>query len=82
MREALSPLGLRLCLGKEWHRFPSSWLVPDEVETRWVQSAFDGIMPGVWEAPGMGKGLFGRATASVPKSMNMFNRAEGDRFVR
>ncbi|GAA5835879.1 hypothetical protein JCM9279_002129 [Rhodotorula babjevae] len=80
-REALSPLNLRLCLGKEWHRFPSSWLVPDEVETRWIQSAFDGIMPAVWEAPGKGKGLFGRATATVPEGMNMFNKAEEGRFV-
>ncbi|GAA5936586.1 hypothetical protein JCM3775_000138 [Rhodotorula graminis] len=80
-REALSPLNLRLCVGKEWHRFPSSWLVPDEVETRWIQSAFDGIMPAVWEAPGKGKGLFGRATATVPEGMNMFNRAEEGRFV-
>lgn len=81
-REALSPLRLRLCLGKEWHRFPSSWLVPDEVETRWIRSAFDGIMPAVWEAPGKGKGLFGRATATVPEGMNMFNRPEEGRFVR
>ncbi|BGP38688.1 mannosyltransferase [Rhodotorula kratochvilovae] len=79
--ETLAPLGLRLCVGKEWHRFPSSWLVPDEVETRWIRSAFDGIMPRVWEAPGEGKGLFGRATATVPEGMNMFNRAEQDRFV-
>lgn len=78
----LVPLHLRLCVGKEWHRFPSSWLVPDEVETRWIRSAFDGILPKVWEEPGPGKGLFGRATATVPEGMNMFNREEKDRYVR
>ncbi|GAA6002322.1 dolichyl-P-Man:Man(6)GlcNAc(2)-PP-dolichol alpha-1,2-mannosyltransferase [Rhodotorula paludigena] len=77
----LVPLHLRLCVGKEWHRFPSSWLVPDEVETRWIRSAFDGILPKVWEEPGPGKGLFGRATATVPEGMNMFNREEKDRYV-
>lgn len=80
--DGLKPLGLRLCYGKEWHRYPSSWLVPDEVEPRYVKSAFDGILPKVWEAPGPGKGLFGRATATVPSGMNMFNREEADRYVR
>ncbi|GAA6031709.1 hypothetical protein JCM8097_001946 [Rhodosporidiobolus ruineniae] len=78
---SLDPLGLRLCVGKEWHRFPSSFLVPDQLETRFVKSAFDGILPKVWEAPGGGKGLFGRATAVEPEGMNMFNREEVDRYV-
>lgn len=78
----LAPLNLRLCIGKEWHRFPSSWLVPDEVETRFIKSEFDGILPKVWEEPGEGKGLFGRATAVEPQGMNMFNREEKDRYVR
>ncbi|GAA5821166.1 hypothetical protein JCM11251_004497 [Rhodosporidiobolus azoricus] len=77
----LEPLNLRLCLGKEWHRFPSSWLVPNELETRFVKSAFDGILPKVWEEPGEGKGLFGRATAVEPEGMNMFNKEEADRYV-
>ncbi|BGP06629.1 mannosyltransferase [Rhodotorula toruloides] len=79
--DVLAPLNLRLCIGKEWHRFPSSWLVPDEVETRFIKSEFDGILPKVWEEPGEGKGLFGRATAVEPQGMNMFNREEKDRYV-
>jgi alpha-1,2-mannosyltransferase len=78
----LKPLNLRLCLGKEWHRFGSSWQVPDELETRFVRSAFDGILPKVWEEPGEGKGLLGRATAVEPTGMNMFNEEEVDRYVR
>ncbi|GAA5927109.1 hypothetical protein JCM1841_006050 [Sporobolomyces salmonicolor] len=81
---SLAPLAeqnLRLCLGKEWHRFPSSWLVPDEVETRFIQSEFKGILPKPWEEPGEGKGLFGRATAVKPEGMNMFNQEEKDRYV-
>jgi len=56
-------------------------LVPDEVETRFVKSEFDGILPKQWEAPGEGKGLFGRATAVRPGGMNMFNKEETDRYV-
>ena len=78
---SLKDQNLRLCLGKEWHRFPSSWLVPDEVETRFVKSEFAGILPKQWEEPGEGKGLFGRATAVRPTGMNMFNREESDRYV-
>ncbi|GAA5935989.1 dolichyl-P-Man:Man(6)GlcNAc(2)-PP-dolichol alpha-1,2-mannosyltransferase [Sporobolomyces koalae] len=79
--ESLADKNLRLCLGKEWHRFPSSWLVPDQLETRFIKSEFDGILPKQWEAPGEGKGLFGRATAVVPTGMNMFNQEEHDRYV-
>ncbi|BGP14638.1 hypothetical protein JCM10213_001651 [Rhodosporidiobolus nylandii] len=77
----LAPLSLRLCIGKEWHRFPSSFLVPNELETRFVRSAFDGILPKVWEEPGEGKGLFRRATAIEPLGMNMYNKEEPDRYV-
>ncbi|GAA5967449.1 hypothetical protein JCM11641_000549 [Rhodosporidiobolus odoratus] len=77
----LQPHNLRLCVGKEWHRFPSSWMVPKEVETRFVKSAFDGILPKVWGEPGEGKGLLGRATAVEPANMNMFNKEESDRYV-
>lgn len=46
----LSPLqglerGVRLCYGKEWHRFPTHFLVPAGVEVEWVKSEFDGILP-------------------------------------
>jgi len=80
----LSPLGeegLRLCLGKEWHRFPSHWLVPEEVEVRFIKSEFDGILPKVWEQGKPGQGLWDRATGVVPKGMNDRNAEEVDRYV-
>ena len=80
--EPLKALELRLCLAKEWHRYPGSFLVPDEVEVRFVKSAFDGILPKVWEEAGAGKGLFGRATGVVPAGMNDLNQEEPDRYVR
>ncbi|KAI5477022.1 alpha-1,2-mannosyltransferase, glycosyltransferase family 22 protein [Pseudohyphozyma bogoriensis] len=79
--DPLKALELRLCLGKEWHRFPSHFLVPDEVEVRFIKSEFDGILPKVWEEPGPGKGLFGRATGVVPEGMNELNKEEMDRYV-
>lgn len=36
---------VRLCYGKEWHRFPSHFLVPAGVEVEWIKSDFDGILP-------------------------------------
>lgn len=81
--EPLAALDLRLCLGKEWHRFPSSWLVPDEVETRFIESEFKGILPKVWEAGGNGTaGIWGRATGVLPSGMNDRNLEERDRYVR
>lgn len=89
--DPLKALNLRLCLGKEWHRFPSHFLVPDEVEVRFIKSAFDGILPKVWdehpedEALGRGStaspGLFGRSTARIPSHMNAHNREEMERYV-
>ncbi|KAJ9475847.1 Alpha-1,2-mannosyltransferase ALG9 [Pseudozyma hubeiensis] len=36
---------IRLCYGKEWHRFPTHFLVPAGVEVEWIKSEFDGILP-------------------------------------
>ena len=47
--------GVRLCLGKEWYRFPSHFLVPEGVEVRWIKSEFNGLLPGKF-APSTGKG--------------------------
>lgn len=87
---ALEPLaelnggnGLRLCIGKEWYRFPSSFLVPKEMEVRWIESEFKGIMPKNWiKEVGQGKsGLFGLNTDLVPSGMNERNEQETDRYV-
>lgn len=49
---------------------------------RFIKSAFDGILPKLWEASGQGKGLFGRATGVEPTGMNDQNEEEMDRYVR
>ncbi|KAI5452293.1 mannosyltransferase [Naganishia albida] len=40
---------LRLCYGKEWHRFLGSYLVPEGIEINWIRTEFDGAMPRRWE---------------------------------
>ncbi|PIA42223.1 hypothetical protein AQUCO_02100239v1 [Aquilegia coerulea] len=38
--------GSVVCVGSEWHRFPSSFFVPDYVgEVRWIDDGFRGLLP-------------------------------------
>ena len=72
----VEPFNLRLCVGKEWHRFPGHFLVPDGVRVDWVKSAFDGMLPGHFaETPRRG-GLLARqqGTRVIPKYLNDLNR--------
>ncbi|KAJ7597477.1 glycosyltransferase family 22 protein [Mycena floridula] len=39
-------LNLTLCTGKEWHRFPGHYLVPDGVRVEFIKSEFRGLLPG------------------------------------
>ncbi|KAF9225513.1 glycosyltransferase family 22 protein [Gyrodon lividus] len=41
----LKEFDLRLCLGKEWHRFPGHYLVPNGVSVDFVKSDFEGLLP-------------------------------------
>eukprot|EP00656_Telonema_subtile_P030531 TRINITY_DN3350_c0_g1_i2.p1 TRINITY_DN3350_c0_g1~~TRINITY_DN3350_c0_g1_i2.p1 ORF type:complete len:486 (-),score=108.89 TRINITY_DN3350_c0_g1_i2:4-1461(-) len=52
------PAGSTLCLGKEWYRFHSSFLVPSGTTVNFVSSGFDGLLPakfspttGSWTTP-------------------------------
>lgn len=37
--------GMRMCYGKDWHRFPGSFLVADGVDVAFIKSDFDGALP-------------------------------------
>jgi len=41
----LKQFDLKLCLAKEWHRFPGHYLVPDAVSVDFVKSDFQGLLP-------------------------------------
>ena len=68
--------GLRLCVGKEWHRFPGHFFVPDGVRVDWVKSEFDGMLPGHFAETPLAGRLLERTmgTRVVPKDMNDLNK--------
>ncbi|KAG0172752.1 mannosyltransferase [Apophysomyces sp. BC1034] len=36
---------LNLCVGKEWHRFPSNFFLPSDVRLQFIKSDFEGMLP-------------------------------------
>ena len=86
----LSPVklfNLTLCVGKEWHRFPGHYLVPDGVRVDFVKSDFDGLLPGHFgEGPSVAAedgGLWWReGTRSAPVGLNDLNREAPGFYVR
>ncbi|CDO73179.1 Glycosyltransferase Family 22 protein [Trametes cinnabarina] len=75
--------GLRLCVGKEWHRFPGHFLVPDGVRVDWIKSEFDGMLPGHFAETGRRGGLLERVkgTRVVPKDLNDLNKEAPQLYV-
>lgn len=63
----------RLCVGSEWHRFPASFLLPDEACLSFVRSGFGGILPQPFAAA--------NGTRAIPQAMNDANREEPSRYV-
>lgn len=74
---------LRLCVGKEWYRFPGHFLVPDGVRVDWIKSEFDGMLPGHFAETARRGGLLERAggTRAVPKYLNDLNAEAPQLYV-
>jgi alpha-1,2-mannosyltransferase len=69
-----------ICLGKEWYRYPSSFFIPENSETFFVKSAFDGLLPGRFPPP---DSLGWRSgTWQMPTGMNDRNLEEKSHHVR
>jgi alpha-1,2-mannosyltransferase len=74
---------INVCVGKEWHRFPSNYFIPDRIiqpfRGRWhmkfIKSEFKGQLPKPY-ASGP------RATSIIPTHMNDMNKEEPTRYVR
>ncbi|XP_018023056.1 alpha-1,2-mannosyltransferase ALG9 [Hyalella azteca] len=65
----------RLCLGKEWHRFPSSFFLPnDRWELHFIKSSFKGQLPQHFLQTE-------NATAIERSNFNDLNLEETDRYV-
>ncbi|XP_058866178.1 alpha-1,2-mannosyltransferase ALG9-like isoform X1 [Acipenser ruthenus] len=65
---------VHVCVGKEWHRFPSSFLLPDNWQLQFIQSEFRGQLPKPFS-----KG--GSPTQIIPTHMNDQNREEPSRYM-
>lgn len=81
--DLITPFNLTLCYGKEWYRFPGSYLVPDGVTVEWVKSEFDGMLPGHFRRTLREGGLMVRdqGTRVVPKGLNDLNKEEPSFYV-
>ncbi|KAA1467884.1 asparagine-linked glycosylation 9 protein isoform a [Dentipellis sp. KUC8613] len=79
----IKDFGLRLCLGKEWYRFPGHYLIPDGIRVDWIKSAFDGQLPAHFMETPANAGLRGRTygTAVIPPGLNDINREEPMHYV-
>lgn len=67
--------GATLCVGSEWHRFPSSFFVPDYIkEVRWIDDGFRGLLPFPFNSTLGG-------TAAAPHYFNDKNKASDEQYV-
>ncbi|KAG0150285.1 hypothetical protein CROQUDRAFT_668606 [Cronartium quercuum f. sp. fusiforme G11] len=87
---------LRLCVGSEWYRFPTSFLVPNEVEVRFIEGGFRGQLPGRFvdakEVLRKAKNTVGgvkfedrwpwMGTRMEGSAFNSLNKPENDRLVK
>lgn len=61
---------INLCLGKEWHRFPSHFFIPNQrVKVRFVKHGFNGALPHYYVDTPL-------ASRVHQDGMNMFNEAQ------
>ncbi|KAI0049268.1 glycosyltransferase family 22 protein [Auriscalpium vulgare] len=79
----IEQFGLRICLGKEWHRFPGHYLVPTGVRVDWIKSEFDGLLPAHFQETGRNSSIGVRATgtSAVPVGLNDLNKEEPMHYV-
>lgn len=67
--------GSVVCVGSEWHRFPSSFFIPSYVgEVRWIDDGFQGLLPFPFNATLGG-------TAAAPSYFNDKNMRSDEQYV-
>lgn len=76
----LAKAGDNVCLGKEWYRFPSHYLLPQDVQGKFIKSEFKGLLPGEFSQAVHGFGLF-PGTWLVPPGMNDENREDIGKYT-
>eukprot|EP00188_Purpureofilum_apyrenoidigerum_P006193 Plantae.Rhodophyta-Purpureofilum_apyrenoidigerum.ctg9180.p1 GENE.Plantae.Rhodophyta-Purpureofilum_apyrenoidigerum.ctg9180~~Plantae.Rhodophyta-Purpureofilum_apyrenoidigerum.ctg9180.p1 ORF type:complete len:671 (+),score=82.18 Plantae.Rhodophyta-Purpureofilum_apyrenoidigerum.ctg9180:33-2015(+) len=66
---------INICMGKEWHRFPSNFFLPDQrYRLRFVKSNFDGMLPKFFNESRYGS----RAKTT---GFNSFNREDPGQYI-
>ncbi|KAK4613682.1 Alpha-1,2-mannosyltransferase alg9 [Fulvia fulva] len=73
-------VGDNVCLGKEWYRFPSHYLLPEGVKAKFIRSDFHGLLPGEFSEAGRGFGLF-PGTHLIPAGMNDENQEDLTKYT-
>ena len=85
---------LKLCVGKEWHRFPGNYLIPTGVQVEFIKSEFDGMLPRHFETEKIGttsdeanddltkKWWLKPQTSYVPDDLNDLNKENAIHYVR
>ncbi|CAH9085168.1 unnamed protein product [Cuscuta epithymum] len=67
--------GATLCVGSEWHRFPTSFLVPEYVDkVRWLDDGFRGLLPLPFNTSLGG-------TSAAPSYFNNKNKASDNQYL-
>ncbi|KAL6561746.1 mannosyltransferase [Orobanche minor] len=67
--------GSVLCVGSEWHRYPSSFFVPEYIkEVRWIDDGFKGLLPFPFNSTLGG-------TSSAPSYFNDKNQASNQQYL-
>lgn len=73
---------LRLCLGKEWYRFPGHYLVPSGVGVNFVKSDFAGLLPAHFERSSSGTWWDRQGPRHTPVGLNDLNQEVDEFYVR
>ncbi|CAK8689725.1 unnamed protein product [Clavelina lepadiformis] len=64
-----------VCAGKEWHRFPSSFFLPENFTLQFIESDFHGQLPQLFDGQGT------QGTRAVLPNFNQENLEQKDRYV-
>lgn len=69
-----------VCLGKEWYRFPNSFLLPRDMRPKFVRSEFRGLLPGEFSEARTGFGLWS-GTWLPTSGMNDQNKEDMGKYT-
>nr|QFR35810.1 alpha-1,2-mannosyltransferase ALG9 [Chandrasekharania keralensis] len=68
--------GSILCIGSEWHRYPSSFFIPSYIsEVRWIDDGFRGLLPFPFNETLGG-------TTAAPSYFNNKNKAAEEQYLK